>query len=54
MLQMYKTIIIFMTLEVGGRGAIGCRIIRDIWDRRHFFMVVGGRGAAGVIIIRNA
>ena len=33
---MHRTIIIFMVLEVGGRGAAGFRIIRNAKDCHHF------------------
>ena len=37
------TVIIFMSLEVGGRGAIGFRIIRNAWDCTHFHGLGSGR-----------
>ena len=52
---MHRTVIILMSLEVGGRGAIGFRIIRNASDGQHFHVFeVGGRGAIGFRIIRNA
>ena len=34
--ELHETVIIFMSLEVGGRGAGGSRIIRNAWDGQHF------------------
>ena len=34
--ELHETVIIFMSLEVGGRGASGFRIIRNAWDGQHF------------------
>ena len=43
-----------MSLEVGGRGAIGFRIIRNAPDSQHFHgLGMGGKGAACLRIIRN-
>ena len=51
---MQKTIIIFMSLEVGGRGEIGFRIIRNIWDCDVFTVLeVNRREAAGLIMSHN-
>ena len=42
---MHRTVIVFMVLEVGGRGAAGFRIIRNAWAVIIFMvMEVGGRG----------
>ena len=45
-----------MVLEVGGRGAVGFRIIKEMHRTVIIFMVleVGGRGAAGFRSIRTA
>ena len=43
-----------MSLEEGGRGAIGFRIIRNAPDSQHFHgSGMGGKGAACLRIIRN-
>ena len=43
-----------MSLEVGGRGEIGFRIIRNIWDCDVFTVLeVNRREAAGLIMSHN-
>ena len=44
---MHRTVIIFMVLEVGGRGAVGFRIIKEMHRTVIIFMYLemGGRGA---------
>ena len=52
---MHRTIIMFMVLQVGGRGAAGFRITRNVRTVVIFMALeVGERGAAGSRIIRNA
>ena len=53
--ELPRTAIIFMSLEVGGRGASGFRIKRNAWDSQHFYdFGSGGEVGAGLRIIRNA
>ena len=44
---MHGTVIIFMSLEVGGRAAIGFIIIRNAWACQHFHRVGMGRKGGG-------
>ena len=44
---MHRTVIIFMSLEVGWRGAVGFRIIRDSKYCRHFHGFGSGREGGG-------
>ena len=53
---MHRTAIIFISLELSGRGAIGFRIKRNskVCHYFHGVLEVAGKGVAGFRIVRSA